>query len=39
MKDKIIQILAATLGVLLTPLWLPITLILYLVDKWRKKGQ
>jgi len=39
MKDKIIHILAAALGIILTPIWLPITLTLYLVDKWRKKGQ
>ena len=39
MKQAILKTLAAILGLILTPVWLPITLILYLVDKWRKKEQ
>ena len=39
MKQAIKNILAAILGLILTPVWLPITLTLYLIDKWRKRGQ
>ena len=39
MKQAIKNILAAILGLILTPVWLPITLTFYLIDKWRKRGQ
>tara|TARA_B100001113_G_C20522063_1_gene367819 strand:+ start:124 stop:243 length:120 start_codon:yes stop_codon:yes gene_type:complete len=39
MKQAIKNTLAAILGLILTPVWLPITLTFYLIDKWRKKEQ
>jgi len=38
MKNKIIDLFAATLGLILAPIWLPMTLLLYLI-KWLKKGR
>jgi hypothetical protein len=38
MKEKIINILSALLGLLLSPIWLPVTLLLYVL-KWLRKGR
>jgi len=37
MKNKIINLFAAILGLILTPIWLPLTLLLYIIQ-WIKKG-
>ena len=37
MKKKILDLIAILIGLLLTPIWLPITFITYFVQKWRRK--
>jgi len=39
MKKKILDIIAILIGLILTPIWLPITLITYFIKKWQRKDQ
>ena len=36
-ERKILDYIAVLIGLLLTPIWLPITLITYFIKKWRRK--
>jgi hypothetical protein len=37
MKETVSNIIGFIFGLLLTPIWLPVTLIIYLIKKWQRK--
>jgi hypothetical protein len=37
MIKAIVNIVTALIGLLLTPIWLPASLIIYIIKKWQRK--